>query len=170
YRAYDPGLGRWLSEDPIFEAGGLNLYGYVGNAPTDAWDTLGLDPTVVTDAEVAKLKEKFGPEYNAELGKLNKCETGRNILKFLARDDVKINHMISGRSSATGGTINLVRQSGYGTIAHEAQHISEHLTGRTDAFGETSYPEDREWSDRTAAGDYAAEYRACRIENQVRKE
>ena len=37
YRVYDPVLGRWLSEDPIEEAGGVNLYGYVGS-----WDPLGL--------------------------------------------------------------------------------------------------------------------------------
>ena len=43
YRAYDPELGRWLSEDPIGEAGGLNLYGYVGNSPLMAVDPLGLD-------------------------------------------------------------------------------------------------------------------------------
>ena len=29
YRAYDPKIGRWLSRDPIREAGGVNLYGYV---------------------------------------------------------------------------------------------------------------------------------------------
>ena len=45
YRAYDPDLGRWLSEDPIEEAGGLNLYGYVGNGPTSYVDTDGLWPT-----------------------------------------------------------------------------------------------------------------------------
>jgi RHS repeat-associated protein len=33
YRAYDPVTGRWLSPDPIGEAGGINLYGYVGNNP-----------------------------------------------------------------------------------------------------------------------------------------
>jgi RHS repeat-associated protein len=31
YRAYDADLGRWLNRDPIAEAGGINLYGYVGN-------------------------------------------------------------------------------------------------------------------------------------------
>ena len=34
---------RWLSEDPIGEEGGINLYGYVGNGPTGAWDPYGLD-------------------------------------------------------------------------------------------------------------------------------
>jgi RHS repeat-associated protein len=42
YRAYDPDLGRWLSEDPLEEEGGLNLYGYVGNSPLMAVDPLGL--------------------------------------------------------------------------------------------------------------------------------
>ena len=42
YRAYDPKLGRWLSRDPIEEAGGLNLYGYVGNDPAGVVDPKGL--------------------------------------------------------------------------------------------------------------------------------
>ena len=41
YRAYDPAAGRWLSQDPLGEAGGINLYGYVGNGPTNGWDPLG---------------------------------------------------------------------------------------------------------------------------------
>ncbi|MFN9027980.1 MAG: RHS repeat-associated core domain-containing protein, partial [Akkermansiaceae bacterium] len=43
FRAYDADTGRWLSADPIGEAGGLNLYGYVGNDPTNYWDPLGLE-------------------------------------------------------------------------------------------------------------------------------
>lgn len=43
FRAYDAQLGRWLSEDPIQESGGPNLYAYVGNGPTGAIDPLGLD-------------------------------------------------------------------------------------------------------------------------------
>ena len=42
YRAYNPALGRWLSRDPIGEAGGVNLYGYVDNNPVTNKDTLGL--------------------------------------------------------------------------------------------------------------------------------
>ena len=42
YRAYDPKIGRWLSRDPIREAGGLNLYGYVGGDPLGHRDPLGL--------------------------------------------------------------------------------------------------------------------------------
>ena len=42
YRAYSADLGRWLSRDPIGEAGGINLYGYVGNNPVNLWDPEGL--------------------------------------------------------------------------------------------------------------------------------
>jgi RHS repeat-associated protein len=42
HRYYHPGVGRWLSRDPIEEEGGLNLYGYVLNDPINAWDLFGL--------------------------------------------------------------------------------------------------------------------------------
>jgi len=42
FRFYMPGLGRWLNRDPIEEAGGLNLYGFVGNDPINEGDLLGL--------------------------------------------------------------------------------------------------------------------------------
>jgi len=40
---YDPGIGRWLQQDPIgFRAGDANLYRYVGNKPTNMTDPSGL--------------------------------------------------------------------------------------------------------------------------------
>ena len=42
YRFYDPGAGRWLNRDPIGEAGGVNLYGMVGNDAVNKWDLLGM--------------------------------------------------------------------------------------------------------------------------------
>jgi RHS repeat-associated protein len=41
-RQYDPAYGRWRSMDPIGEAGGLNLYGYLGDDPLNSVDPLGL--------------------------------------------------------------------------------------------------------------------------------
>jgi RHS repeat-associated protein len=49
YRGYDAGLGRWLSRDPIGLAGGLNLYGYVGNDPLNFVDRDGRLPDYTSD-------------------------------------------------------------------------------------------------------------------------
>jgi RHS repeat-associated protein len=43
YRYYDPGVGRFVSKDPISYAGGLNLYSYAPN-PIGWMDPLGLTP------------------------------------------------------------------------------------------------------------------------------
>jgi RHS repeat-associated protein len=50
YRAryYAPGLGRFVSEDPIGFKGGLNLYGYVDGDPVNWADPSGLCPCRVT--------------------------------------------------------------------------------------------------------------------------
>lgn len=44
FREYDPAIGRWLSRDPIGEAGGINLYAYVLGNPLRWADPLGLWP------------------------------------------------------------------------------------------------------------------------------
>ena len=49
YRAYDADLGRWLNRDPIGEAGGINLYGYVGSDPVNYVDPLGLNSAIGKD-------------------------------------------------------------------------------------------------------------------------
>ncbi|MBP5227640.1 MAG: RHS repeat-associated core domain-containing protein, partial [Kiritimatiellae bacterium] len=42
YRHYSPELRRWISPDPIGEAGGLNLYGFCGNDGVNYFDEAGL--------------------------------------------------------------------------------------------------------------------------------
>ena len=54
-RPYDPNMGRWLSRDPIGEAGGVNLYGFVGNDAVDKADFLGL-----SDIKVVLSRESTG--------------------------------------------------------------------------------------------------------------
>ena len=69
-RYYDPGIGRWISQDPTqFNAGDSNLYRYVNNAPTNATDPSGLFskqvnqpfavPKQTMDAFFAKEQKKF---------------------------------------------------------------------------------------------------------------
>jgi len=50
YRAYNAELGRWMSRDPIAEAGGINLYRYVDDDSVNALDPLGLDVIVLFDS------------------------------------------------------------------------------------------------------------------------
>ncbi len=42
YRSDSATIGRWLTRDPLGEAGGINLYGFVGNNPVNFVDPLGL--------------------------------------------------------------------------------------------------------------------------------
>ncbi|MGA1238339.1 MAG: RHS repeat-associated core domain-containing protein, partial [Limisphaerales bacterium] len=47
YRLYNPSTGRWPNRDPIGEAGGINLYGFVANGPTYSIDSSGLDRKII---------------------------------------------------------------------------------------------------------------------------
>jgi RHS repeat-associated protein len=42
YRFYAPAIGRWMNRDPLGEAGGINLYGFVSNNPVNWVDPWGL--------------------------------------------------------------------------------------------------------------------------------
>jgi RHS repeat-associated protein len=46
YRYYSSRMGRWISRDPIAERGGLNLYAYAGENPSNRLDSVGLDTFV----------------------------------------------------------------------------------------------------------------------------
>ena len=50
-RIYDPATGRWCQRDRIGEAGGINIYQYVGGNPIGSFDPLGLDFIYIVDAE-----------------------------------------------------------------------------------------------------------------------
>jgi hypothetical protein len=54
FRRYRPDLQRWLNRDPIGEAGGINLYVYVGNDPINYVDSLGLDVTYIVNSSGAQ--------------------------------------------------------------------------------------------------------------------
>ena len=43
FRFYSPGLGRWITRDPIEEDGGMNLYSFGPNSPPNGYDEYGAD-------------------------------------------------------------------------------------------------------------------------------
>lgn len=65
YRYYNPELGRWLNRDPIWERGGINLYGMVSNDPVNKVDVLGLAETTMPAKPpncIVKLRQMHGPD------------------------------------------------------------------------------------------------------------
>jgi len=72
-RFYDPNLQRWLNQDPIQEAGGINLYQFVGNDPINAIDLFGLSDkdvsqiTAISQLSIMQMTangERINPVFN----------------------------------------------------------------------------------------------------------
>lgn len=112
YRAYDANVGKWTSRDPIAEAGGLNLYGYVDNDPSNQADPLGLAPVVPWG----------GPYLNSPVGLGGTAGAGT----------------AAGRAVAWLGPVGEAAAVGWalGTVINEIPGVSE---GVTDFFYDTFY-------------------------------
>jgi RHS repeat-associated protein len=66
HRWYDPQDGRWLTKDPAgFAAGDANLYRYVGNSPTNATDSSGLEGEATA---ASPYSSGFGYGYRDQFG------------------------------------------------------------------------------------------------------
>jgi RHS repeat-associated protein len=87
YRFYDPVTGRWPSRDPIEEAGGVNLYGFIGNRTTYLYDLLGMceqgDPPA--NIKIESVSYGYNPLSEADLEKRKEL-----ALKLLATADLPI--------------------------------------------------------------------------------
>ena len=96
FRAFDPALGRWLSADPLGEAGGMNLYAYCYGNPLNLYDPDGMWPArpewMLTNAEIGDaLNDGFFATLDgaipfadpfADAGKYDQCESGVSTSQF----------------------------------------------------------------------------------------
>jgi RHS repeat-associated protein len=116
-RWYDPSVGRWVSEDPIRQAGGLNLYGYVANNPLLGTDLNGLDPIAAV----------FSAEFATAAAYESSIQEGDSTTT------ADINAFIAGATAATITTLDptdtsLVAASAFGSFLGEG--ISELENGQ----------------------------------------
>ena len=81
---YHAELGRFISRDPIAEAGGPNLYAFVRNNPLNWWDELGLAPAnPALRAECDKIQiEKDNAKIDHNAAKKDYDEAKKNNEDF----------------------------------------------------------------------------------------
>ena len=106
YRFYSPGIGRWINRDPIGEAGGINLYGFVGNDPANMVDFYGL----TTFAS--------GIEIGGAIGPLNFSVSAKQVVGF----------------SKQGVSVGLIFTPSFGVGAGAEAHVQA-FGEVTDAYG-----------------------------------
>ena len=133
-RAYNPTIGRFMSEDPKgFDAGDYNLYRYCSNDPMDLTDPMGLDFTQTGGSPADWAKFNQGLTYIGE-----NSEAAAMISRLRKFDvPVHLNHQfINGSTSDNGLAFDPTRgqiipgkglQSPALILAHELRHVLDQL-------------------------------------------
>ena len=93
-RLYDPFTARWICRDPIGENGGLNLYGYVSNAPISLCDLSGLEVRPLNKGEI-RLIHLAVKEF-----RVTSPNFAKDVLQLLANGLIKVD---SEAVKSTGG-------------------------------------------------------------------
>ena len=79
FRYYEPETGRYISPDPIGLAGGVNVYGYVGQNPLSFTDSNGLLPDAIVDLGLIAF-DLASYAYN----KVRGCDTSEDVTSLKA--------------------------------------------------------------------------------------
>jgi len=127
YRWYDPATGRWPSRDPIEEAGGINLYSFVGNDAVNKNDILGLQT-------LDEIEQRYREMIKAAR------KQGRNV----AVDNLE--HFLDGDGTARTLDWQWLRQF---SAVRSAERVNQQRfeTSLIDIAGKMADGESREFSD-----------------------
>jgi len=127
-RWYDPQTGRFLTQDPIGRAGGVNLYAYAGNNPIAFDDPFGLGPEWIEE-----FLQEEGPEIAAAVE-----EEGGRISYAWEELGTKATNALRGSLQSIGSKLNNIvghvadrdhlstaAQEAKGTLETGYDHVTE---------------------------------------------
>ena len=133
FRKYDPALGRWLSRDPIEEAGGLNLYAFCGNNGLNGGDIDGLirisDWT--KEEAIQEVKEKI--EWMRRQGYNFAADALQHFLEN-KKGNLDLSKYASEIFNNKNWQISFVR-----SVIEELKKIDPEGTGKTFKIGDTKH-------------------------------
>lgn len=176
FRGYSADLGRWLSRDPIGEAGGINLYGYVFNNPVNWLDPLGLIINVGGDQNYQNnVKNDLNRLKNADpaLEKMvEDLENSKNTHNINPTPDWNSNQTDGNRTDESNG-----KGTGSTTFYDPCERKRADGSERDPSVGlahelQHAYDKDRGIMDRSidpSTGNRRSEDRAISTENIMRK-
>jgi len=101
HRYYDPATGTWLTRDPIGQAGGVNVYGYVGGDPVNWNDEDGLKKKK-KDAKYNPRDDFFGGHLYRINGHLRKTKSGTHYAELIQLQAALVASVAKYTSQCTG--------------------------------------------------------------------
>jgi RHS repeat-associated protein len=149
YRYYAPGLGRWVSRDPIGEIGGDNLYSFSLNDLQNEIDSLGLKTVIDCSQGECKFNTPIKYDYGLSfLRELAFYEKVAESLRFTHK-----NYIESGFRIFTGWR--------YGDVVHDKPKLESLAKTREEAIKRYVIPVEENWKkildrfiENLANGDY----------------
>jgi RHS repeat-associated protein len=168
-RYYSPGLGRWVSRDPIGEWGGVNLSGALANNPPNRRDRLGLELTENQCQNATNYFYRFNPDWKNKVDYWNRQPGKKKCTMEIACDCCPGDKRGGARREVSEPyrhyKVTICRDkadssSVYTAIAHELTHFFAGCADLDDAFPCATMPVGQDYFDCNCAQYLCGEVRA----------